>query len=163
MSYRLACSGTVTPSDGINNLIDDALDEVERRFGPPELLVSGAAHGVDTEWIFKASTRWAGTMVLLCVPQAPYNDTIYQKLLQDGVLICVIGAPHGNGMRGHSDAYMKRNDLIQESADVLVAHPESKIEQLYSGTWSTVRRFRKAKKPILIAPDVIGAKFLWER
>jgi len=160
LSYRLACSGPVSPSTRIIMRIDDALDMVEERFGKPKLLVSGAAHGVDTEWIYRASDRWAGTKVMLCVPAAPYNDTIYNKLVHAGIPIHVKTAPQGYN---RSVTYMKRNDLIQKSADVLVAHPESEFEQIYSGTWSTIRRFRKAQKPVLLSPDLDGVGAVWER
>jgi len=141
-------------------LIDSALDEVERRFGKPTLLVSGAAHGVDTEWVYRATKRWAGTKVMLCIPSAPYNDTIYQKLVDQGTPLHVKHAPEGSSK---SDTYMLRNDLIQREADVLVAHPETSHEQLYSGTWATIRRFRKARKPILVSPQALGAFMRWER
>lgn len=163
MNYRLACSGRVDPGGLIHQVIDDALDEVELHFGRPGLLVSGAAHGVDTEWLYRALARWPRTPVMLCIPQAPYNDSIFSKLVNDGVPVRTKVAPDGTGHRGHSDAYMKRNDLIQQEADVLVAHPESNKEQLYSGTWSTIRRFRKAHKPILISPDAPSAEMRWER
>jgi hypothetical protein len=50
--------------------------------------------------------------------------------------------------------FLKRNDTIAEVVDVLVATPREVEEVLRSGTWSTVRRARARKKPIiLIWPD----------
>lgn len=49
--------------------------------------------------------------------------------------------------------YMQRNQDIAEICDVLLAAPKEEIEELRSGTWSTIRRARKlGKEVIIIAP-----------
>jgi hypothetical protein len=58
-------------------------------------------------------------------------------------------APHNM----HPMAPLARNTLIAKAGDMLIACP-SGPEILRSGTWSTVRRARKAGKPItVIWPD----------
>lgn len=50
--------------------------------------------------------------------------------------------------------YLARNGRIVAATDVLIATPREYEEQLKSGTWSTVRKARVAKKPIhLVYPD----------
>jgi len=50
--------------------------------------------------------------------------------------------------------YLNRNRDIVDETEVLIACPLSKIEQLRSGTWSTVRYARKlGKKIAIIYPD----------
>jgi hypothetical protein len=50
--------------------------------------------------------------------------------------------------------YLDRNKDIVRGAEVVVATPTEMVEQLRSGTWSTVRFARQLSKPILIIfPD----------
>lgn len=51
-------------------------------------------------------------------------------------------------------SYLNRNmDIVVES-DMLIATPKEHIEQLRSGTWSTIRRARKqGKSVVIINPD----------
>lgn len=52
------------------------------------------------------------------------------------------------------DPYLIRNDHIVIETDVLIAAPYEHKEELKSGTWSTIRRARKYKKPhIIIYPS----------
>lgn len=54
--------------------------------------------------------------------------------------------------------YMVRNQAIVDACDVLVATPGEYVEQLRSGTWSTVRKARRAAKQIVIVfPDGMQA------
>jgi len=54
--------------------------------------------------------------------------------------------------------YLDRNQDIVDETDVLIALP-SRSEYLRSGTWSTVRRARKAEKPIwIVMPNGYIAK-----
>ena len=46
--------------------------------------------------------------------------------------------------------YIARNHDIVNNTDVLIACPKSVIEELRSGTWSTVRYARKKGKPVII-------------
>lgn len=47
-------------------------------------------------------------------------------------------------------SYLERNQDIVRQSSVLVATPKEKIEQLRSGTWSTIRYARKLNKPVMI-------------
>jgi hypothetical protein len=50
--------------------------------------------------------------------------------------------------------YLDRNQHIVDECDLLIACPSSFKEQLRSGTWSTVRRARRSRKPVrLVRPD----------
>lgn len=50
--------------------------------------------------------------------------------------------------------YLQRNKDIVNETDMLIAFPGTKVEQLRSGTWSTVRYAKETNKPILIVyPD----------
>lgn len=50
--------------------------------------------------------------------------------------------------------YLARNRMIVTCCDVLLATPSQFTEQLRSGTWSTIRRARKERTPIVIVtPD----------
>ena len=50
--------------------------------------------------------------------------------------------------------YLARNKEIVRESDLLIATPGEAIEQLRSGTWSTVRFARKLGKPVfVILPD----------
>jgi len=48
------------------------------------------------------------------------------------------------------ETYLNRNAMIVDYTDQLIAAPKSNIEEVRSGTWSTVRYARKKNKPILI-------------
>lgn len=48
-------------------------------------------------------------------------------------------------------AYLDRNTDIANESDVLIAIPSSKTEEVRSGTWSTIRRFRKRDlEPVIL-------------
>ena len=50
--------------------------------------------------------------------------------------------------------YMARNQVIVDESQIMIATPGEFEEQLRSGTWSTVRRARKAGRPLLLIwPD----------
>lgn len=46
--------------------------------------------------------------------------------------------------------YMVRNDDIVRETQLLIACPWEMDEQIRSGTWATVRRARKAGKPVIV-------------
>jgi len=46
--------------------------------------------------------------------------------------------------------YLYRNTRIAKCSDLLIATPKEYSEQMRSGTWSTIRRGRTAKKNIII-------------
>ena len=46
--------------------------------------------------------------------------------------------------------YLWRNKNMVNACNILIATPQSLVEELRSGTWSTIRYARKIKKPCLI-------------
>ena len=46
--------------------------------------------------------------------------------------------------------YLKRNRDIVDAADILIATPKGKKEEIRSGTWATIRYAKKKKKKIKI-------------
>ncbi len=54
----------------------------------------------------------------------------------------------------HRLPYLERNAAIVTECDVMVACPETDIEQAGGGTWSTIRLARKVGKPLaIVMPD----------
>jgi hypothetical protein len=81
----------------------------------------------------------------------------------------IIHPPTAHGMRAFCTPYFKihaplpylrRNNSIVDSTDMLFAVPNSTQEQVRSGTWSTIRYALKQKKPIhIVYPDGTLADF----
>jgi hypothetical protein len=46
--------------------------------------------------------------------------------------------------------YLERNHSIVDKSNQMIACPQTKIEQLRSGTWATIRYARKSFKPLTI-------------
>jgi hypothetical protein len=46
--------------------------------------------------------------------------------------------------------FLERNQVIVDQCDLLLATPKEFEEEVRSGTWATVRRARKAHKPLLV-------------
>lgn len=59
--------------------------------------------------------------------------------------------------------YLVRNQNIVTASAVMIATPGEFEEQLRSGTWSTVRRSRKAERPLaLVYPDGTYVTERWQ-
>lgn len=101
------------------------------------VLVSGGAYGVDT--LAAESARERGLRVILAVPAGKWHN---ERLSED--LGCRVEEVPGG--------YMARNDRLAELADVLYAFPPTAREELRSGTWATVRRFRRLGKTVHLTP-----------
>jgi len=56
---------------------------------------------------------------------------------------------------------LERNSDIVADSDLLLATPRFYEEELRSGTWATVRRARKANKPLIIVWP--NGKVDWEK
>jgi hypothetical protein len=83
-------------------------------------------------------------------PAAPHNGAIVRAVAAAGGT--VLDAPEG---RTTGASYLLRNDLLLVGASVLFAFPPTATEVLRGrggGTWSTVRRARKAGLPIHVFP-----------
>ena len=58
--------------------------------------------------------------------------------------------------------YLLRNGDIVDASEVMVATPGELSEQLRSGTWATIRRARRAERPmIIIYPDGTTMRERW--
>jgi hypothetical protein len=140
-------------------LIPAGFEAIEARFGEPAWIVSGCALGIDTMWIVLAKERWTRARILLIVPQAYHNEALvkeFRRLYPRE--LDVLNAP---GAPSAAQAYMARNDMLANIANVVAAHPAESVEKVRSGTWATIRRFRKLNKPIYIEP-LDGAGGRWE-
>lgn len=110
--------------------------DFQSRIDEPDTIYSGAAYGVDT--IGAKAARAASVDLILVTPTGKwYNHTLHE--IADEII-------HVRG------GYMARNDRLAAEADSLIAYPSTSEEELRSGTWSTVRRFRKLGKPVTIVP-----------
>jgi len=70
-----------------------------------------------------------------------------------GRTLTKIGECEADEYRNPQDYLVRNQDIVNE-CDVLVATPKENNEVLRSGTWATIRRATKAKKPVLIVnPD----------
>lgn len=154
--YNLACSGIVDPEQYGRttqyHLYDMALETIIRHYGRPKALVTGCQVGVDTTFVdyYIEVGRQPDVKVKLIVPSAPHNQEFVARMRARGPrLTDVIWAPNG---RNNANAYMKRNDVVAEEGDLLAAFPLEPQEVLRSGTWATIRRFRKLDKPVTITP-----------
>lgn len=96
--------------------------------------ISGGAIGVDAcgTWVAYDTGHWVDLVVPATLPW------------DEGLSV------YAQGIFPIEGDYMDRNDALAERGDVLVAFPETAEEELRSGTWATIRRFRKAGKPVII-------------
>jgi len=126
----------------------------------PTTIVSGCAHGVDSLWAETAAIRYPNALIRLIIPAAPHNsDLVHFMRHNHRQRLEILQMPEA---RNNPDAYMQRNDQVQHEADVLQAFPIQPTEAVRSGTWATIRRFRKAGKMRYILPCVAGAVGYWE-
>lgn len=108
-------------------------------------LYSGGAHGVDTAAAMIALKREDIDVILV----VPIDQFYNYRLARDAGLTQVIEV---------EGSYMNRNSALAEIADELIAFPRTAREILRSGTWSTIRRFRKLEKPVHLHPLQEGAR-----
>lgn len=52
------------------------------------------------------------------------------------------------------DAYLKRNQRIVDSVELMIAAPKEHKHTVRSGTWSTIRYAWKSKKDIIVIPPI---------
>ena len=101
-----------------------------------DTVVSGAAHGVDT--IGAKAAKDLGARLLIVRPTDLWHNEYLLSIADE--IIDVYGT------------YMQRNDRLAQEGDVLIAYPPTAHEEVRSGTWATVRRFRALGKPVTIVP-----------
>jgi len=98
-----------------------------------------------------------------CVGADENAATIVSGLIPDTAeTAIIIHPPELSGKRAfckigrklEGKPYLDRNKDIVDACEILIACPKGKIEELRSGTWSTVRYARKnVKRIILIYPN----------
>ncbi len=110
--------------------------DVERRIKSDDTIYSGAAYGVDT--IAAKAARHANANLILVAPTDKWHNTSLYEIADE-----IIHVP---------GEYMDRNDRLADEADALIAYPPTSKHELRSGTWATVRRFRKRDKPVTLVP-----------
>jgi predicted Rossmann fold nucleotide-binding protein DprA/Smf involved in DNA uptake len=108
---------------------------------------TGCAIGVDTAAHLLAVTAYPNAYHRLCIPAAPYNAALVHDDMDSRIILEYVPKGHDRGA-----SYMLRNDRLVAHADILLAFPETGVEQIRSGTWSTVRRARKAGIGVHITP-----------
>jgi hypothetical protein len=116
----------------------------------PAAFRTGAAPGVDTVAARIALAAHPTAAHIVVRPAAPHNGAIVRAVAAAGGT--VLDAPEG---RTTGASYLLRNDLLLVGATVLFAFPPTATEVLRGrggGTWSTVRRARKAGLPIHVFP-----------
>jgi hypothetical protein len=145
--YILAFSGpTDAPPDHDYRTSLRAVEQYKGR--PPRVVVSGCAYGVDTKATLEAIKLWPEVTVWCVVPAAYHNER-FVEVMRERPGTKIIRAPE---RKNASDSYMARNDMMAEVSTDLAAFPDTSIEEQRSGTWATVRRFRKRRKPVFILP-----------
>lgn len=105
-----------------------------------ERFSTGGAFGVDS-----VAARLAAQLHPRALHELyyPYGEWWNEDLLSDRYWWTKV-AVHGG--------YMVRNDALVAACDVLLAFPKTSEEEQRSGTWATIRRARKAEKPVWMYP-----------
>lgn len=116
--------------------------EAVRALTDGSVFVTGGAVGVDSLVAAAAAEFFPEARHLVIAPAAPWSERV-----PEGAELRYAAAG-----RTDPDSYMLRNDALVAEADVLIAFPEGAREVLRSGTWATVRRARKAGRPVRIFP-----------
>jgi hypothetical protein len=143
---RYGISGPVDPPPGARAYVRSVLSDLRRLHDLGEF-TSGGAWGIDTFGSLEALSLFPDAVHRLVLPAAAYN----LELLKPGLAerFVVVRAPRG---KTTAASYMLRNDLTVTHLDVLLAFPETRTEVQRSGTWSTVRRARRAFKDVRYFP-----------
>lgn len=149
----VAFTGPSSPPRG-NSLarrcVVQAMDQLAEECGDPTEIRTGAAFGIDSIAFFAALWRFESARHRVFVPRGcRYNEDVVLYAKQE-THIEVVGVDGG---------YMRRNDALigmplypEPRADILLAFPRTRTEELRSGTWATIRRARRAKTIVHITP-----------
>jgi len=104
------------------DLVHNYINELDRDV----VVVSGGAYGVDSWSISRANFRGLSTKVYL--PKLKYEMNYHERC----------------------DAYYRRNGLIVEDSDRIVAF----INSSRGGTWNTINQARESGKPVTIVTEL---------
>lgn len=139
---RYAFSGPTNPPDDARGYIASVILLLDNPTG----FVTGAAYGVDTIAYEESVRFFPDAAHTVCAPAGKWhNRELVDLALERGHEVIMV--PGG---------YMARNDALIARCDRLVAFPPTMVEVVRggdgAGTWATIRRARKAKKPIQYWP-----------
>lgn len=139
---RYSFTGTSRlPTDIDNSIfIRSSLESLDE----PDEVYTGGAYGVDTEVHNFATEMWPKAKLFLILPAVPFNEEVLDT---KGVIHLWTSEGQTN-----SKSYMIRNDALVALCDKLIAFPLTATEERRSGTWATVRRAKKANKPVTLFP-----------
>jgi hypothetical protein len=127
---------------------EQAAYQIDKYNGAPTRIFTGCASGVDTDFFKGARGIWGNVPVTLVIPDAPYNEEFVVRMKYEvGTEIIRVPAEGTT-----SQKYMARNDVLASEADRLMAFPQGPHEQMRSGTWATIRRFKNRGKLVNIYP-----------
>lgn len=123
-------------------------------------ITTGAAWGIDTLAYHAAVATQPKAAHRVVYPRAAHNEALVREAIEAGYAVYPAKAGRTSG-----SSYMKRNDELVRNADVLLAWPPTEVEAKRggpgAGTWSTIRRARKAGKAVIAFP-LNGADAWWE-
>lgn len=135
---RYSVTGTRSTTAASRGIIRDVLRELEM----PREFSTGAAYGVDTIAYEEAVKLWPRIKHRVCVPQGQVHN---MELVEAAVKA-------GHSIEFVRGGYLKRNDVLVQHCDMMLAFPKTDVEEIRSGTWSTIRRCRRANVPYRLTP-----------
>jgi hypothetical protein len=109
--------------------------------------------------LFLNEQRAAGHPLWLHHGDCVGSDAEAHRIAQELAVAVVLHPPDDDRQRAFCTGavsshdpmpYLRRNRMIVDSCDVLVAAPKSQHEQIRSGTWATIRYARAKVKPIVM-------------
>lgn len=146
------------PSRRLSGDEKDLVEQVISGLGgePGRFFTGVAPEGVDGWAARMAYAHWPNADHVLAIPYwegdgrplpCPYDMDTVKELSAAGakVVHCQPGATKAKG-------YMLRNSYLAEMCTHMLAFPETPEEEKRSGTWATVRRARKHRRPVLVTP-----------
>lgn len=108
------------------------------------------ANDIAVDWGIKIFTIFPSTIIKkrsLCFGLGNYIPNAYTEFNYRGKIVQVKWMP--------KDEPLKRNKLIVDYCQHLIACPKEHTHTLRSGTWATIRYAWKCKKDITIIPPII--------
>jgi len=128
--------------------------------------VTGAAHGVDSEAFAWGLEEWPSAEHVVVYPSGLEHNEAVTQLATD-MAADPLGSQRSVRVVACTDGYVARDDMMLDvicaapaQDRLLLAFPQTGIERLRSGTWTTVRHARKRDIPVYVSPQN-GAPAYW--